>query len=870
MKPDERGRDLCYHRPMRSVALVLGVVLGLFATTARAADELAYKRAPEAVRAVLDAPTFPTMRPSPTGARVLLTRTLRYPPIAQLAAPMLRLAGVRFDPSNRARAGSVDIVEMVIRDVADGRERKVALPSGARVTRTSWNPAGTMIAFVEASARELELWVADATTGKARRIPGVQLNGTLDDDITWLPDGESVVVRLVPRGLGAVPAATQTPIGPRIEDSARVDRPSSTYEARDLLRTPHDADLFEYYARSQLAVVDLRRGSVRRIGPVIAATDVSPSPDGRFLLVEHVERPYSFERPYRRFPTKVELWDRKGTRVRTIAELPLADRVPIGGVPTGPRDHTWLPNEPATLVWTEALDGGDSFAKVDAHDRVMIAAVGEDPVAAWTTKQRLGGIAWLEGGRTALVSEVDQDRHRVVTQIVDFAKTPAAGQVVWDRSYDDSYGDPGAPVGRVLASGHTVVRVVDGGIFLDGRGATETGERPFLDRLDLASRRTERLFRADADALEDFLAWVDPGAGTFLTRHESPSSPPNLVLRTLGAAIVDPAAGEATRSSSARRLTDVRDPAPVLRKVGKQLVKYQRADGVQLSFTLYLPPDHQPGTPLPTILWAYPLDYTDRSAAGQVRGSPQEFTWITGPSPVFLALAGYAVLDDVAMPVVGPTPGAYDTFVEQVIANAEAAIDKAVELGVTDRERVGVIGHSHGALMTANLLIYSDLFRAGVARSGAYNHTLRPFGFQNERRTLYQARKTYERLSPTLHADAVDEPLLLIHGAIDANPGTTPQQSEKLYEAVRGVGGTTRLVMLPFESHGYLARESTEHVIAETLEWFDRHVKAAGPRVPRPKRVPSRPTAAPRGVVRGPEPLGFERRTPPRRRNHER
>ncbi len=859
---------------MRSIALALALAVGLLGHTTAAAGE-AYKRAPSVMGQILDAPSLPMANPSPTGSHVLQLRMLRYPPIARLAEPMLRLAGVRFDPRNRARAGSLDVVELTIRSVIDGGERKVALPSGSRVTQARWNAAGTKIAFSNATADTLELWVVDAASGKAKRIPGVQLNGTLDDDIQWLPDGERVVVRLVPRRLGAVPGPPAAPAGPRIEDSAKVDAASSTYEARDLLRTPHDADVFEHYAQSQLAIVDLRRGGVRRIGPVAAITDVSPSPDGRFLLVEHIERPYSFERPYQRFPTKVELWDQRGARVQTVAQRPLADRVPIGGVPTGPRDHEWLPNEPATLVWVEALDGGDSFKKVDAHDRVMIAKVGEKPIPAWTAKQRLGGIRWLEGGRTALISEVDQDRHRVVTKIVDFAPAAPVGRVLWDRSQDDSYGDPGQPVSRLLPNGHRVVRVHEGAIFLQGRGATQTGDRPFLDRLDLASKKTERLFRSDVDALEPFVAWVDPVAGTFLTQHESPNSPPNLVLRTLGQEIAAPAVGEASRASSSRRLTDVKDPVPGLRKISKQLVKYRRADGVELSFTLYLPPDHRPGTRLPTVLWAYPLDYTDRGAAGQVRGFSQEFTWLRGPSPVFLALAGYAVLDDVAMPVVGPTPGAYDTFVEQVVANAEAAIDKAVELGVADRDRVGVMGHSHGALMTANLLIYSDLFRAGVARSGAYNHTLRPFGFQNERRTLYQARKTYERLSPTLHADAIDEPLLVIHGALDVNPGTTPQQSEKLYEAIRGVGGTSRLVMLPFESHGYLARESTEHVIAETLEWFDRHVKNAGPRAKKSVKSQARASgtspkaAGQRGEIRGPQSVTFDR-APQGRRAHPR
>jgi dipeptidyl aminopeptidase/acylaminoacyl peptidase len=375
-----------------------------------------------------------------------------------------------------------------------------------------------------------------------------------------------------------------------------------------------------------------------------------------------------------------------------------------------------------------------------------------------------------------------------------------------------------------------VVRFQDGAIYLSGAGASRRGNRPFLDRLNLNTLANERLFRSSTNSLEYFLAWLDPVSGTFLTRRESRLEPPNLYVRTLGRVLPgQQEAGEASWESAARDITHFADPTPQVRKITKQLVTYKRADGLALSFTLYLPPGYETGTRLPTVLWAYPLDYTDPNAAGQVAGSPNQFTMLVGPSPLFLALAGYAVLDQVAMPVVGPSETAYDSFVEQITANAKAAIDKAVEMGVADPNRMGVMGHSHGALMTANLLAWTDLFRAGVARSGAYNHTLRPFGFQNERRTLYKARETYTKLSPLLQADRINEPLLLIHGELDANPGTVTMQSQKLYEAIRGVGGTARLLILPFESHGYRARESVEHVISETIAWFDRFVRNAPP-----------------------------------------
>jgi dipeptidyl aminopeptidase/acylaminoacyl peptidase len=550
--------------------------------------------------------------------------------------------------------------------------------------------------------------------------------------------------------------------------------------------------------------------------------------------VEHIERPYSFLRAYDRFPTQIEIWDMKGN-TETLASLPLADQVPINGVRTGPRGCLWRPTAPATVYWAEALDDGDTYKKVPHHDRVMMKAMGSNAVEVIQTGQRYAGMDWIEHGNLALVYEYDQDKHWVKASMIDAERLAESPREVWSMSSDDIYHDPGDFVYHVASNGARAVREENGAIFLSGIGASADGDRPFLDRMDVATLKKERLFRSDHESLESFMEWVDPQAGIFLTRRESPTEPPNVGLRTLGAAKANLVAeGEPLYGSTFRALTHFPDPVPQVRRIQKQLVTYKRNDGVDLSFTLYLPPDYKSGTRLPTVVWAYPLDYTDPTMAGQVEASPRQFTNPVGASPLFFALEGYAVLQDTAMPVVGPSETAYDTFVEQVVANAKAAMDKAVEMGVTDPDRVGVMGHSHGALMTANLLAWSDLFRAGVARSGAYNHTMRPFGFQNERRTLYKATDTYLKLSPLLHADRIDEPLLIIHGELDANPGTVPLQSEKLFEAIRGVGGTTRLVMLPFESHGYLARESNEHVLYEMVSWFDKYVKNAAPR---PKRA---------------------------------
>jgi len=796
----------------RRITLLLAALL--LAIAPLHADET-YQRPPKEILDVLDAPPFPVTFVSPTGDTLLLGTQLRYPPISDLAEPQLRLAGVRINPRTNGIHGAFYFVKYALKKLPDGTEVPVELPSGARVSTARWNPNGKSFIFTNITNSGWELWLCDVATAKIHRIDGIQLNPILGVPYNWLADQKTLLVRMVPANRPAPPADIAAPPGPRVQESNAVAAASSTYEARDLLRNPHDADLFEYYTTSQLALVDTSTGAIAKIGAPAIYTYAAPSPSGKYLLVQHVHRPFSYLRPYDRFPLEVEVWDTTGAKVQTLASLPLAEQVPINGERTGPRDHFWRPTAPATLLWAEALDEGDTYKKVPFHDKVMLQPVGGDAVELCKLEHRYAGVQFIEHGGLLFMNDYDMVRHWYTTTLLDADHRDVAPRVVWNLSSDDLYGDPGNPIFHTMPNGAAAVREDRGRIFMSGQGASPEGNRPFLDRLDLKTLKTERLFRSASDSLESVVDIIDPAAPTFLTRKQSPSDPPNIYLRTM---------------SANRAITHFTDPTPQLRQITKRLVTYQRPDGVKLSFTLYLPPGYKEGTRLPTIVWAYPLDYTDPSAAGQVAASPQEFTQLVYASPVFLALEGYAVLNDTAMPVVGPTETAYDTFIEQIVANAKAAIDKAVELGVTDRDRVGVAGHSHGALMTANLLAWSDLFRAGVARSGAYNHTLRPFGFQNEHRTLYKAMDTYLKLSPLLHANQINEPLLIIHGELDANPGTVPLQSEKLFEAIRGVGGRARYVVLPLESHGYVARESVEQTLYEMVSWFDKYVKNAGPR----------------------------------------
>jgi dipeptidyl aminopeptidase/acylaminoacyl peptidase len=773
-----------------------------------------YRRPPREITDVLDAPPPPAVLVSPTREHLLLVQGERYPSIADLAAPVLRLAGLRLNPQTNGPHLTPRYFGLTVLTIADGQQRPVALPADGHCGLPVVSADGRHFALTNTTQHGIELWVGDVRAATVRRVPGITLNTVYGDAVQWLPDNRTLLCQTVPADRGEPPAAPRVPPGPTIQESDGQAAPVRTFQ--DLLQSPHDEGLFDYYATSQLVLLDPGTEQVTPLGAPAVFAEIDPSPDGRLLLVSRVQRPYSYLHPVTSFPHDIEVWDLTGQVVHTLAKLPLQDKVPIEGVPTGPRNVHWRPTEPGTLVWVEALDEGDPKKKVPHRDRVLTLAAPftAAPAELARVEHRFAGLAWDQDG-VALLRDYDRDRRWSRTYLLAADEPGRPTKLLWDRSVQDRYHDPGMPLLRTLPNGQRVLWQHDSSIFLVGAGASPEGDRPFLDRFDPSTLQSERLFHCGERQYEMVLALLSDDGSAFLTRHETTTEPPNYYVR---------AAGRDNR----RALTDFTDPTPQLRGITKQLVTYRRADGVPLSFTLYLPPGYQSGEWLPTVLWAYPLEFTSADTAGQVTGSPYRFTTLAGPSHLFFLLCGYAVLDGAAMPVVGDPETANNTFIDQIVSSAAAAIDKGAELGVADRGRVGVGGHSYGAFMTANLLAHSDLFRAGIARSGAYNRTLTPFGFQNERRTLWEASEVYARMSPFQHAHTIKAPLLLIHGAADNNPGTFTLQSERMYQAVRGNGGTARLVLLPYESHGYLARESIEHTLYEMIAWFDRYVKGAG------------------------------------------
>lgn len=778
-----------------------------------------YQMPPPEVAAIVDAAPLPGVSLSPDRTRLLLSERPSLPDITDLAQPELRLGGIRINPVTNGPSQPGYSTGLTLLHIESGTQTRVdGLPAHSRISSLRWSPDGNRVAFLHTAVNGIELWSFDVSAARAARIGSFHVNDAyFGASFSWLDHGEELIVRIVDPARGEEPQRPLAPDGPVIQENLGRAAPARTYQ--DLLGDSHDEALFEHYFSSKIIRTGID-GQVQELTPAGLFRTLTPSPDGSLILLGETRKPYSYTVPASRFPQLVTVIDLQGNTVHQVADLPLQDQIPIGFGATseGPRAITWRNDAPATLVWTEAQDGGDPRVESDVRDHVyqLQTPFEQEPELLARLAYRLSGITWGHDN-FALITERWWSTRTERVWKVQPANASETQQLLRERSYEDRYNDPGSFVLTPGPYGGGVLLFSEdhSSLYLTGRGASPEGDRPFLDRFDIQSGESERLWQSQSPWFETALALLDPEAGRVLLSREAVTEPPNYYLLNRS-------------DNRLEQITRFEHPNPDLRDVTRELITYERADGVPLSGDLYLPPgyDSDRDGPLPMVIWAYPREFISADAAGQIDGSPYQFTSVGYWRAQWLITQGYAVLDNATMPIVAVDgKESNDTFVEQLIMNSEAAIQAMAGRGVGDPARAAIGGHSYGAFMTANVLAHSHLFRAGIARSGAYNRSLTPFGFQREERTIWDDTELYIRMSPFFHAHELKTPILLIHGAEDNNSGTFPMQSERLFSALQGLGGTARLVMLPHESHGYRARQSVMHMLWETLTWLDTYVK---------------------------------------------
>jgi dipeptidyl aminopeptidase/acylaminoacyl peptidase len=869
--------------PDRRLVTAFCLTLAPFFTVAA---QQTYQSPPPDLVKILEAPANPVSSISPDRRWVLVTVSdPRTVTISDMADSAYYLAGSKIRASPDYRIETIGIRSGAVTSIDGKTERTLVVPAGGRIGSTAWSSDGKYLAYTTISSgnmgldlldpatghvgrvvapelagklRDLDwshdgrhlaftatttagtaVWAADVAAGTARRLTPPTLNfttarGNIVDDAgcNWLNGGAPLVCRLWPANRGAPPRLSDVPAGVIVQESYGRSAPARTYEY--LLQGPADEALFDYYFTDQISLVGLD-GRITHVGQPGVHARVTSSPDGKYLLVETIQRPYSYQVPMDVFPSRTEVWDLNGKVVREIRNSHVAEEAPSArdAVLPGVRFVTWRSDAPATLILVEALDNGDPRNRVPRRDQVSLLSApfvgGATPFVQ--TEYRFSGLTWVAPNIAFLNERLSRGARTRTWMIDPSAPNGGTSKLVWDRSTEDRYSDPGSwvYVPDPASDRFIPLRSSDGRyLYLRGSGASPEGDKPFLDRFDLTTAKPERLWQSAAPYYEQVLQVVDANGNQVITQRESPTDAPNFFVRDL-------------RSKTVNQVTKLGDPAPYFADVKSQLITYARPDGVKLSATLYLPPgyDKSQGR-LPFFFWAYPREFQSANAASQLVGSPYQFKRPGRQNYLMLLMHGYGVLDGPTMPIVGAVgKESNDTYIDQLVASAKAAVDKIVEMGVADGDRIGIGGHSYGAFMTVNLLAHSDIFRTGIAESGAYNRTLTPFGFQSEPRTYWEAPEVYNAMSPFNYANRIKEPVLLIHGQRDDNSGTFPIQSERLFAAIKGNGGNVRYVQLPLEPHGYTARETQRHLLWEYINWLDKYVKGASPRMPTSATVTS-------------------------------
>ncbi|WP_343488440.1 prolyl oligopeptidase family serine peptidase [Allomuricauda sp. d1] len=800
---------------MKKIPLILFLLLMI---TGFSQENLSYQKPSKEILDLVDAPLAPSVLMTDDGKYMVFLYRDYYKSIEELSETELRLAGLRINPKTNIGSRTNYYNNIKLKKVGDGEAMQVNnMPENPRLANFSWSPDQSKIAVTNTTAEGVEVWVLDLAQAQLSKLTDANVNANMRDVINWFKDGQSILVKMLPNDRKElIDVAEAVPVGPTISTNNGKKAQNRTYQ--DLLKNPNDEFNFEQLAQSELYKVNLDGSKSKWLDAAMYST-ISFSPDGNYVLVTNVKKPFSYLVPYYRFPATTTIYNSQGDLVSSLLEVPLIEDLPKGfmAVRMGIREVSWRNDKPASIVYAEALDEGDPEKETEYRDEVfqLDAPFSDKAKSLLKLKNRYYRIEW-GNDETAIAHDYWWNDRNTKSYLFDPSDASEQPKIIADRNYQDVYSDPGDFVTKRNNYGVEVLALDGNNAYLLGDGFTEDGQFPFVDKMDLASLEKTRLYTSKIEGKKENLLNYDVQEDKLLVRIESPSEYPNYYHKSL------------IKRKGPVQLTDFENPFKSLQDVHKEVITYKRDDGLELSGTLYLPIgyDKAKKEKKPMILWAYPREYKDKNSASQNTQNPNEFTYPHWGSPIFWVTKGYVVLDDAAFPIIGEgDEQPNDTFRSQLVANAKAAIDAVDAMGYIDRDRVAVGGHSYGAFMVANLLSHSDLFAAGIARSGAYNRTLTPFGFQSEERNYWEAPEVYYTMSPFMHADKMNTPLLLVHGEADNNSGTYPMQSERYFNALKGLGATVRLVMLPKESHGYRAKESILHLLWEQDQWLEKFVK---------------------------------------------
>ena len=795
----------------------LKIISILFVFISYAQDNLTYQTPPKQISDLADVSLAPSVLMANNGNQMVLLYRDQFTSIAELSEEELRLAGLRINPVTNIGSRTRFYNNLKVKKTTDQMATQVnGLPEQPRLSDFNWSPDETMMAFLNTTDIGVEVWILDVTNGKASKISEPIINANMGSTISWFNDNKNLLVKTLPSTRKPlINTKTAVPTGPTVSVSDGSKAQNRTYQ--DLLKNPNDEFNFEQLAISEIKKINLD-GNISPFLPSDMYRGISFSPDANYLLISKIKRPFSYIVPYYRFPNESNIYKSDGSFVTMVNDVPLDEVRPKGFMAerVGKRDMTWRVDQPATLVWAEVLDNGDPEVDVAYRDAIyqLPAPFNTQPKLLLKTKQRFSRIDW-GNENVAIAYDMWWNTRNTKTYLFNPSNHKQEPKVITDRSYQDVYSDPGDFVTKKNEYGRYVLEMEGDNLYLMGPGYSYKGQFPFIDEYNIKTNKTNRIYQSEyTDKLENLNRAINMNKGDILVRIESQTEYPNYYIRNI------------KKKNDLTAITAFENPFKSLENINKSVINYKRDDGLDLEGTLYLPLNYEKGKKYPMILWAYPREYKDKSAAAQSTTNPNEFIYPSYGSPIYWVTRGYIVLDDAAFPIVGEGEDEpNDTFITQLVGNAKAAIDAVDNLDLIDRNKVAVGGHSYGAFMTANLLSHSNLFAAGIARSGAYNRTLTPFGFQSEERSYWEAPEIYYNMSPFMHADTMKTPLLLIHGEADNNSGTYPLQSERYFNALKGLGATVRLVMLPKESHGYRAKESIMHMLWEQDQWLEAYVK---------------------------------------------